>query len=122
MQYFIEPNFYRGNEKNTGFQITISMRCKCDYILVDNQKQLESLITYLSSRSFWNFCLANSRRPSTSSLDRLKFSILNAYTVTSVIPRSEHHCNVCMENNQHIKYCIIKGLNKCFFYDIYSYA
>lgn len=47
-----------------------------------------------SSRRFWNLDRASSIRASTSSLDLLKFSMLKAYTVTSVIPKSKHHSNV----------------------------
>jgi hypothetical protein len=54
---------------------------------------------------------------STSSSLRLKFSMLNAYTVTSGIPISRHHCNVSanlsnlenpllfMSAYHHLKYC-----------------
>ena len=35
-------------------------------------------------RKLENFCLASSINPSTSSLDLLKLSTLNAYTVTSL--------------------------------------
>ena len=51
-------------------------------------KFLMCVMSYFSSSSLATFCLASSINPSTSSFDRLKFSILNAYTVTSVTPRS----------------------------------
>lgn len=51
---------------------------------------------YLFSSNLAIFCLASSIRPSTSSLDRLKFSMLNAYTVNSVTPKSRHHSRVSL--------------------------
>ena len=54
--------------------------------------------THFSSRSLLNFCRANSMRQSTSSFERLKFSMLKAYTVTSIIPRFKHHSSVCKQN------------------------
>lgn len=47
-----------------------------------------------SSITAWYFSLASSMSVSTSSLLRLKFSMLNAYTVTSMMPIWRHHCIV----------------------------
>ena len=52
------------------------------------------ITTHFSSMSFSNFFLASSIRQSTSSLVRLKFSILKAYTVTSSTPRLRHQSRV----------------------------
>lgn len=49
---------------------------------------------YRSSNSFRNFSRARSISPSTSSLVRLKFSMLKAYTVTSWMSRCLHQRNV----------------------------
>ena len=47
-----------------------------------------------SSSSLMNLSLARLRRSLTSALALLKFSMLKAYTVTSLIPISRHHCRV----------------------------
>lgn len=51
-------------------------------------------LVYHSLISFLNLSLAKSMSVSTSSLLLLKFSMLNAKTVTSRIPKSRHHCSV----------------------------
>ena len=56
---------------------------------------------YRSSSSAVIFCLTSSISPSTSSFDRLKFSILKAYTVISAIPRSKHHLSVSKNFSNH---------------------
>lgn len=50
--------------------------------------------THFSSSSRRNFSLASSSKPSTSCLERLKFSMLKAYTVTSWMPRFRHQRSV----------------------------
>ena len=50
--------------------------------------------TYCSSRRRVNFCFASSISPSTSSLERLKFSMLKAYTVTSRMSSCKHQRRV----------------------------
>ena len=60
---------------------------------------LSFTLTHFSSRSHATFCLASSINPSTFSFDLLKFSILKAYTVTSVTPRSRHHSRVYRTNS-----------------------
>ena len=53
----------------------------------------ETSDAYFSSINLSNFSFANVIRQFTSSSDLLKFSVLNAYTVTSGTPSSKHQYN-----------------------------